>query len=59
MKITVIHGQSHRGVTYKMAKQLRWMGVPKVYRMGVVSFAGPGEQLKPKKVIEIEQKAKK
>ena len=42
-----------------MAKQLRWMGVPKVYKLGMICMAAPGEDLKPKIKVNMQKKAGK
>lgn len=41
-----------------MAKQLRWMGVPKVYKLGMACMAAPGEGMKPKIKAKMEKKAR-
>lgn len=47
------------GVTKSMAEQLKWMGVPKVYRISFISSALTVADLAPKKAMEIEKRAAK
>lgn len=52
-------GAPTKGVLKSMGKQLKWMGVPKVYYCGLMSNAMGVSDLKAEKVKEIEKKAKR
>lgn len=52
-------GAPTKGVLKSMGKQLKWMGVPKVYYFGLMSNAMGVSDLKAEKVKEIEKKAKR
>ena len=51
-------GVPTRGVLKSMGKQLKWMGIPKVYYLGLMAQAITVNELKEEKEIEIEKKAK-
>lgn len=52
-------GVPTRGVLKSMGRQLKWMGVPKVYQFGLMSNAMGVTDLKYEKLKEIDKKAKK
>lgn len=52
-------GAPTRGVLKSMGRQLKWMGVPKVYHFGLMSNAMGVSDLKAVKLAEIEKRAKR
>ncbi|NLL78070.1 MAG: NAD(P)H-dependent oxidoreductase [Clostridiales bacterium] len=52
-------GAPPRGVVKSMARQLKWMCVPKVYTLGFACYTAPGEEINPKRKRKIEYKAEK
>lgn len=52
-------GAPTRGVVKSMGKQLKWMGVPKVYYFGLMSNAMGVSDLKEEKKVEIDKRARK
>ncbi|HNX13340.1 MAG TPA: NAD(P)H-dependent oxidoreductase [Oscillospiraceae bacterium] len=52
-------GAPTANVTKSMARQLKWIGVPKVYRFGLACQTAPGEKPRPEKQAQIDRKAEK
>ncbi len=52
-------GAPPRGTVRSMARQLKWMCVPKVYTLGLACNTAPGEAIKPKRMKLITKKAEK
>lgn len=52
-------GAPPNGVTRSIARQLKWMCCPKIYRFPIISNAITAKELKPKKQEAMQRKAKK
>ncbi len=52
-------GAPPNNIVKSMAKQLKWMGVPKVYTFPLISNAMGINDIKPEKEVELKQKAER